>query len=57
MWQLIVGFVVVVALLAWVLHRRGNSGLSGSPARDSVEGSLGSSRHEGYGGGFGGTNP
>ena len=54
MW-LIIGFVVVVALLAWVLNRRGTTGLSGSPSRDTVEGSLGSTRHEGYGGGFGGT--
>jgi hypothetical protein len=55
MW-LVIGFIVLVALLAWGLNRRGTSGLGSSPSRDTVEGSLGASRHEGYGGGFGGTS-
>lgn len=53
MWFFI-GFAAVVALLAWVLNRRGTTGLDSSPSRDTVEGALGSTRSEGYGGGFGG---
>lgn len=53
MWQLIIGFVVVVALLAWVLNRRGSTGRGSSPSRDTVEGAFGSTRSEGHGGGYG----
>ncbi|GAA4119731.1 hypothetical protein GCM10022415_20190 [Knoellia locipacati] len=53
MWQLIVGFVVVIAVLVFVLNRRGSGGLSSS-TRDTVEGALAESRWEGRGGGYGG---
>ena len=44
MW-LIIGFIVVVALLAWVLQRRGSSGLSSNGSTDSTPGALGSQVH------------
>ncbi|CAN7175786.1 hypothetical protein [Knoellia sp. LjRoot47] len=53
MWQLIVGFVVVIAVLAFVLNRRGNSGLHSKGSTDTEAGSLGQAmrhNHPGSGG-------
>ena len=54
----IVGIIIVIAVLAWVLSRRGSSGLGSSGSSDSESGALGQAlRNEGPGGagsGFGG---
>ena len=52
---LIIGIIVVIALLAWVLSRRGSSGMSSNGSTDSVEGALGQQAHRhGPGSGLGG---
>lgn len=50
---LIVGIIVVIAVLAWVLSRRGSSGVGSSGSTDTIEGALGHHRREGSGGGSG----
>ena len=49
----IVGIIIVIAVLAWVLSRRGSGGVGTNASTDTIEGALGQQHREGPGGGQG----
>ncbi|PRY57537.1 hypothetical protein BCF74_11551 [Knoellia remsis] len=40
MWWIVLGIVVLIAVTAWWLGRRGSTGVSGSPSTDTVESAI-----------------
>ena len=42
----IVGIIIVIAVLAWVLSRRGSSGLGSSGSSDTEAGALGQTHQQ-----------
>lgn len=50
----LIGIIVVIGILAYLLHRRGATGLGGSGDTETVEKSLGQSHRPGAGGPGGG---
>jgi hypothetical protein len=53
--KFVIALVVIIGILAFVLHRRGSSGISQNGSTDSVEGALGQQAHRhGPGSGLGG---
>ena len=48
--KFLIALIVIIAVLAFILSRRGSSGLGSNGSTDSVEGSLGHTRRDGPGG-------
>ena len=46
----IIGIIVVIALLVWVLNRRGTSGLGSNGSTDTIEGTTSPHRQQNQGG-------
>lgn len=42
---IVIGIIVLIALLVWVLHRRGSNGMSVNGSTDTLEGAMGQASH------------